>query len=755
MGIFAPRAQRLCGVLLVLACVAVLMGADRRVGRVPAATGELTLLSGTSGTFDVMAANADLHGFELLSVRNGALGTTSVVDGVIHYSAHDDAVGVDRVGYQLLTDSGQRRLGELRVRVWDPRQAAVAMRVNLVTVSRSGVPVELREGDTVVAAGVTGADGVVDLTVPAGWRDEAMLTLHADGVAEGAYKYPLTWVSALGSVRQMRLAAARERLEASAWPPLRLGAASTALHATLMGIDPDAAMDEGAAMRAAAGVDPYRLMVGVVVMELLEAGERLPFGYDSVLQLLSDPVGLNRLRSVYWRQEVMDALAVRLADPAKRAALPARPYHAWFVEPNANGLTFGEGEGMVLREGGTGEYFTWTDRDDAGLQWQPHEAGLRVKLAEPLPPGLSVSGFTCELDDGSTHTYMVNVTTHRDTVDLLRMHAFAGVDYLALRWHVVVSEELYAPVPEDCETEVRPDYTRYSADYVMTHANVETASLAGPALAVPQTLLLGLDGRAGRSVTGLLDLVQETLTLEGFAPDIEVRSAGADSIEFDAYAEGDDALVRFELQRLREGLGGSATWAVVQRPTGAAPRGGSTTGVVPQALSGDFDWNRDWYTHTSWSETGTFGYQGREERWRLDAGAARALRYSKPLIGSDWTLMEQRHFLIEDGAAVRRVYQIANGPELAECPPDPWPPCWGKSEHRMLPVAELPDAFGPGYDLVFVMHEHSQFESADGWAVYRRFVDAWVRDPEGDLQQARPPEARRATGVRGASMQEH
>lgn len=728
-------ARRLLGMVLLLACTGLLMGADRRIGRVPAATGELTLLSGDSGSFDVMAANDGLAGFELRSVNRGSLGSASIADGVIHYSAHAGASGVDRVGYQLVTGSGQLRLGELRVRVVDA-QAQVALRVNLVVAERSGVRVELRQGDEVVSAGVTRGDGVVDLTVPAGWPGDAMLELHAEGMSAGPFPTRLVWVSGLGSVRQLRTAAAGGPLDALKWPALRLGAASTAFQATLLDIDPGAATDEAAAMRAALGVDPERMMTGAAVVDLIESGARwLPGQFDDTWQLLSDPVRVGWLSNL-WRQDVYDAILARSSDPAATARIPAGPYNVWFVPPSANDLLLGSGEGMTLAANGTGNYFAQIDRDDTGLEWTIVNGAPRVILNEQFAPGYSVQGRTCTLANGASHSYMVELVSRRDTVDLVRLYGFGGLDYIARRWHVVVSESLYAPVPEDCDADVRQDYTLFGVDFATTRPNPDTISVAGPPVPVPSSLVLALDDRSGRLVTGLLDVEQGTLALEGFEPGIEVHLARAGVIRFDAFSDADGDRVRFELQRVHPGLEGSGFWSVVRHGSGEAPRGWVTAAVEPGSLGGEFEWNGLWTTQATWAKTGTLGNWRNEERWDLDVESERAMPYRKPLLGSGWTPMvdDEQHFLIEEGAAVLRRYQGPFGSTRLTCPSPP-EPCWRHSERRLLPLAEIPDAFGPGYHLVFLMHEYGRMESAEGWAVYERFVDAWIREPGTGLQR--------------------
>lgn len=756
MSVLTTWAQRLLVLALLLGCVGVLMGADRRVGRVPAATGELTLLSGASGTFDVVAANAHLSDFEIKPLGDGLLGTVSVVDGVIHYSAHSDGNELDRFGYQLVTSSGQRLLGELRVRVVDA-QAAVQMRVTLLAQSRAGVPVELREGDTVVAVGVTGGNGTVELTLPAGWPGEAMLTLHAQGV--GTRGDTLVWVSGLGSARQLRVAAAGKRLVPVEWPALRLGAVSTAFHARLLHIDSESAVEEAAAMRAAAGVHPDRVVAEAALLDVVEAGVRqLPPGFADSWALLMDENETSRLVGTHWTAPVNAAIEARRADLSKYAALPARPhYHAWFWPPHAHGFVLGEGDGVLLREGGEGEYFARLGLEDNGLQWRPEHGGVRMQLNETLYSDDGGVGRSCKLANGSTHHYLVLRSSRRNTVDLLRVHGFGGIDFLARRWHRVVSEELHSPVPPDCEAEVLPDFTIYPIDYLLAQPNVDTIANAGPALSVPPTLLLGLDESGGRLVTGLLDVAGQTLALEGFASHIDVRLARAGRIEFDAFSEDGSGSVSFELQQLREGLGGSTAWSVVRRTPGVASRGWMTTGIQPQAIRGDFDWNGFWFSHHSWSKSRTHVLWASDEwalqqRWGFDSGAERATRYGWVSWRGDWVLLDgqEHHFLIEDGAAIKRRYRGDFGSTLVECPPAP-KPCWRHIEHRLLPVAEVPDALGPGYDLVFVMHERGLSESEDGWALYQRFVDAWVRDPAGDLHRSRAP---RLQPVRDARLQE-
>ncbi|TXK64568.1 YcjX family protein [Alkalisalibacterium limincola] len=487
--------------------------------------GELTLVGGTAGSFDATAANAGLADFSLVSVGDGVLGSTALVDGRLHYTAHAQGSGVDRVAYQLVNASGQRMLGELRVRVVDA-QAAVPMRVVLTARDRAGVRVALHEGATVLAEGTTRGNGTVDLVVPEGLPGAAMLSLHAEGVGSGGAA--LRWVSLLGSAQQLRVASAGERLEAVDWPALRLGAASTAFHATLGAIDPQAPLDPEAALRAAPGVDTQRVLVAAALVDLIEAGVLpLPPGYADTLALVMDDAEVDRLRGLHWNQHVDAAIQARLMDPGRSARLPAAPYEAWFWPPHAHGLVLGEGTGLALRAGGGGEYFVRADLDDVGISWHAHEGGLRVELNQPIVRGESAQGRWCMLGDGSQHNYLVLQNSRRGTLDLRRVHGFAGIDYIVKRWHRVQYEELHAPVPDDCEVELLPERTFYQLTHVLTRPNVDTLSVQGPAVDVPGQLLLGLGESGSLLVAGLLDVQQQTLHLEGTALDIDVQLARA------------------------------------------------------------------------------------------------------------------------------------------------------------------------------------------------------------------------------------
>lgn len=753
MDVFVSRASRLRGLLCVLACVALLMGADRRVVRAPAATGELTLVGGTAGSFDAEVANAGLAGFSPVSVNDGVLGTTALVDGVLHYAAHADGSGVDRVAYQLVNAAGQRVLGELRVRVVEA-QAAVPMRVMLATQDRAGVRVALHEGDTVLAEGTTRGNGTVDLVVPAGLPGEAMLSLHAEGVGAGGAA--LRWVSLLGSAQQLRAASAGERLEALDWPALRLGAASTAFHATLGAIDPQAAFNTDAALRAAPGVDTQRVLVGAALVDLIEAGVLpLPPGYADTLDLVMDDAEVDRLRALHWNAHVNAAIEARLMDPIRSARLPAAPYEAWFWPPHAHGLVLGEGSGLSLRAGGGGEYFARHELEDTGIAWHAHEGGLRVELNQPIVREDGGQGRWCELADGSLHSYLVLQNSRRGTLDLRRVHGFAGTDYIVKRWHRVQYEELYAPVPGDCEVELLPERTFYQLSHVLTQPNVDTVSVHGPPVAVPEQVLLGLGQSGSLLVAGLLDVQQQTLHLEGAALDIDVQLARAGRVVFDAVPEDGGAPVRFELQQLRAGLGDSSSWAVVRREADGTVRGWVSAGIMPQAVRADFDWNDHWIHVGSWSQQGTMGLWRTEQRWLFDAESERARRFGKTSPGGGWVEYPtlQRHFLVEDGAAVHRLYYTNTGSNLLTCPAGV--ACWRQSEHRLLPVAELRDVFGPGHDLVFVMHEYGVWESVQGWAQFQRFVDAWVRDPAGNLRRATPVRVAEGGRARNTSLQRH
>lgn len=739
------------GLGLVLACVGLLMGADRRIIRAPAALGEMTLLSGASGTFDVVAANFGEGDLELVAVNSGSLGSATFADGIIHYSAHADASGTDRVGYQLVTPSGQRRLGELRVRVVDAN-AQVSLRIALTASARAGVPVELRDGATVVASGVTRGDGVVDLGVSAGWPGEAMLSLHAETVGAGGDT--LAWVSLLGSVRQLREAAAGARLDPSTWAALRLGAASTVFHATMLDIDPGAVVDETAAMSAAAGVDPHRLLIGATLVDLIEAGT-LPLspGYADTHALLVDAAEVERMRAAHWSSHVYGAMHERLLDPKRLAALDVTRYQGWMHPHAAHGLVRGAmaGTGMLLRADGEGEYLSSFPLDDVGVQWHVRDGALRVELNQPRVTNEQGGHWLprqCELPDGSWHTYYVEPLIRRGVVDLRRMHGFAGIDYLVQHWHRVQFQELRTDVPEGCEVELAPEFTMAELSYSLSRPGLDTTVSAGAPVAVPGQLLVGL---GAYDLAGLLDPQEGLLDLEDASPEVDVHLARAGRIVFDARMGEDAHTERFELQQLREGIAGASVWAVVRRAEGGAVRGWVSTGVAPQPTGAGYDWDGNFLAPPTWTDRGALGERRREERWHFDEAAQRATPSYRDAATGDWQAYPHlaRHLVVEDGAAAHRRYYTNTQGNLLECPPDV--DCWRMSEHRFLSVAELADAFGPGFDLVYVMREYGLFEDDDGWGQFQRYVDALVRDPSGNL--APLPPRTKGTLRPGATMQ--
>lgn len=742
--------RNVLGLGLVLACVGLLMGADRRIIRAPAAMAEMTLLSGASGTFDVVAANFGEGDFELVAVNPGSLGSATFSDGIIHYSAHADARGTDRIGYQLATPSGQRRLGELRVRVIDA-DAQVPLRVALAASARAGVPVELRDGATVVASGVTRGDGVVDLGVPAGWPGDAVLSLHAQTVGAGGDT--LAWTSLVGSVRQLREAAAGARLDASGWPALRLGAVSTVFHATLLDIDPGSVVDETAAMSAAAGVDPHRLLIGATLVDLIEAGTLpLPPGYADTHALLVDAAEVERLRAAHWSNHVYQAMHERVLDPKRLAPLQVSGYEGWMHAHAAHGLVRGAsaGTGLRLRADGEGEYLSSFPLDDVGVQWHVHDAALRVELNQPRVTNERGGVWLprqCELPDGSWHTYHVEPLVRRGVVDLRRMHGFAGIDYLVEHWHRVQFEELRTEVPEGCEVEFTPEFTMAELRYSLSRPGLDTTVSGAAPVTVPDQLLVGL---GAYDLAGLLDLQEGRLDLEDAAPEIEVHLSRAGRIVFDARM-GEDALpVRYELQQLREGLAGASVWAVVRRAEDGAVRGWVSTGVAPQPMGSGFEWNGHFVAPPTWTNRGALGDRRGEERWQFDQATQRATPSYRDAATGDWQVYPHlaRHFVVEDGAAAHRLYYTNTQSNLLECPPDV--DCWRMSEHRFLPVALLADAFGPGFGLVYVMREYGLFEDDQGWGQFQRYVDALVRDPSGNL--APLPPRTQDIGRRGGAM---
>ena len=395
-----------------------------------------TTATNQSTLIDVLANDAMLGpDRRVLKAFKPGHGTATIENGRIRYTPAPGFAGADEFQYLAQAGESQPRVGTVHVEVGG---GGVELRLvgRVIDDPIPGATVHVTVGG-VTFVGVADENGFYSLELAA-LAGDAMVTLRATGTSlTGA---PVEFVSMLGALAVLEAQAGGDgTLTLDDNSAVNITHLSTALYVLTVeangGVAPASQIELQSAMQH---VDILKLAeLAAVIKLVVDGGEPMPAGVESVLDLISDPAVLAVFEDGLDPGQLEAAMAAISDDTAAASAfIPGRvPSGYALVPPSAPGTVrvgtnnqfqafFAGASGGAST--GVGVWETLRLANDPGMQWSIVGGDLVLMLDEPISfltqrliPDCALANKRMQLTGGFTQVRLHRIQAGAGGVDFL------------------------------------------------------------------------------------------------------------------------------------------------------------------------------------------------------------------------------------------------------------------------------------------------------------------------------------------------
>ena len=394
--------------------------------------GQPILVDAIANDFDVGA------GRRLVNALPAAHGRTRVENGVVRYTPDAGFTGADQFQYLVQAPKSPPRLGTVTVEVGQaPLELTLHGRVTDDPVPGAVVTVSVGGVDFTATADENGVY-VVDIVA---LDADAFVSIRATGTSHDGAQ--VDFRSLVGAIARLGAEAGGDRIltmdENGQVDATHLSTAQYVLLTEANGGTPPGT--DGTLQQLVQNINLDELVeIAAVIKLVVDLGTPLPFGVDSVFDLVSDGDAYAAFVDALPESTLQDAIAQVEADAADLAGFaPARmPTGYAAIFPGAPGtIRVGVNDQFLLEldgvdgvaTAGTGAIIDSRFRDDPAVTWAIVDGHLEIRYAEPLVFAGPDGNATCDWYAVQEYTGF-DATRLQDgsTVDYLRVVGVGTVD---------------------------------------------------------------------------------------------------------------------------------------------------------------------------------------------------------------------------------------------------------------------------------------------------------------------------------------
>ena len=395
-----------------------------------AAPDHATTAGGQPVLVDVIANDGDVGATRrLVTVLPAGHGRTRVENGRVQYTPDAGFVGSDQFQYLVQAPKSPPRLGTVTVEVAGGG-VILALRGRVTDEPVPGATVTVSVGGVDFTA-IADENGVYTIDIAA-LDGDAFVSIHATGTSPSGAR--VDFFSLVGAIARLDDEAGGDGLltmdENGQVDATHLSTAQYVLLAEANGGTPPGT--DGALQQLVQNIDIDELVeIAAVIKLVVDLGQPLPDGVDSVFDIVSDPDAYAMFVDALPEGDLQDAIALVAADSTDIAGFAPAPMPTGYaaIFPGAPGtLRVGIGGQFLLEldgvdgtaTSGTGTIIDWRFRDDPGVTWTL--AGDQLQVRYDQTDTISSSTFTpaCSWDFTQVLTGF----------DVTRLQDGSAVDYL-------------------------------------------------------------------------------------------------------------------------------------------------------------------------------------------------------------------------------------------------------------------------------------------------------------------------------------